>query len=336
MKQIFSLAMLLLVCAACVTQKENIPAWLAAPQKEYPQGEYLVSLGEGDTRRAAENSAAAGLSRIFQSQINSSESLSETTTESRGTESTFGQVSELRSDVRIGSDQTLLNVQFGESFTDPHGRVHVAALIPRAETAEIYRNKISEINRRITFLVQRSDAAPDPIKRYAFRRAASRKAHENDLLLEQLRIIHPQACAAVALNYDPQTLYTATAGDGRNITFTVKMENSIVRNALVKMLAAMGFSENAADPMLEFSGTTSFERMDMKREGLIFVRWNVNIEMQAHFDNPSLSLKKTSREGHISFEEARARAERAAAAEIDTRLRQELEQYFDRLAAAEK
>jgi hypothetical protein len=114
------------------------------------------------------------------------------------------------------------------------------------------------------------------------------------------------------------------------------MENSIVRNALVKMLAAMGFSENAADPMLEFSGTTSFERMDMKREGLIFVRWNVNIEMQAHFDNPSLSLKKTSREGHISFEEARARAERAAAAEIDTRLRQELEQYFDRLAAAEK
>jgi len=336
MKQIFSLVMLLLVCAACATRKEDIPVWLAAPQKEYPQEQYLVSLGEGDTRRAAENSAAAGLARIFQSQINSSESLSETTTESRGTESTFGQVSELRSDVRIGSDQTLLNVQFGDSFTDSHGRVHVAALIPRAETAEIYRNKISEISRSITFFVQQSDAAPDPIKRYAFRRAASRKAHENDLLLAQLRIIHPQAYAAVALNYDPQSLYAAAAEDGRNITFTVKMENSIVRNALVKMLAATGFSENTADPMLEFSGTASFENMDLKREGLVFVRWSLNIEMQARFDNPSLFLKKTSREGHISFEEARARAERAAAAEIGTRLRQELEQYFDRLAAEEK
>lgn len=331
----YAILLTALLLAGCAPKTGNVPAWLLNPQSTYPAAQYLVSVGEGDSRRAAENSAAAGLARIFESDIQAAETLSETTVESRGAKETFNQFSELRSAVRVGSEQTLLNVQFGEAFTDSHGRVHVAAFIPRAGTADIYRRKIEDRARETVYLIQQSDAAPEPVGKYAFRRAAVRKALENDLLLEQLRIIHPQARDTIALSYAPQTLYAETAEAARNVAFTAAIENPVARDALADTLTAMGFSEATESPALDFSGTATFEKTDLKRGVLVFVRWKLHVEMRDRSGALKLLFERSAREGHISFEEAQARAQRAMRADIEATFRRELGQYFDRLTAAE-
>ena len=58
-----------LFLAGCASQHAEPPAWILNPQSTYPAAQYLSAVGEGDSRRAAENNAAAGLSRIFESQI---------------------------------------------------------------------------------------------------------------------------------------------------------------------------------------------------------------------------------------------------------------------------
>ena len=324
---------LLLLLTGCASQPITSPAWLLNPQETYPEGQYLVATGEGDSRRAAENSAAAGLARIFESQIQAEETLSETTTESRGAIESFDQLSELRANIRIGSKQNLLNIQFGEAFTDQRGRVHAAAYLPRAETAEIYRTRIGENNRTIVYLTHQSDTASGPLEKYTFRRAAVRKALENDLLLTQLDIILPGTRERLSLHYDPQTLYSETAAAARDVTFSIQFPGD-GGEALREALTGMGFSENET-AVLRFSGSATFEETDLHRGSLVFVRYRYQLEARTGDGALVLALSGSRREGHINFAQATDRARRSLRTKLLKQVPREIGKYLDRLASAE-
>lgn len=324
---------LFLLLTGCASQSIPVPAWLTAPQEIYPEARYLVAIGEGDSRRAAENSAAAGLARIFESQIRAEETLSETTTERRGAIEQFDQFSELRAQIQIGSNQNLLNIQFGETFRGRHGRVHAAAFIPRAETAEIYRSHIAENNTAVVLLTNRSNAASDPLTRYAFRRAAVRKALENDRLLAQLNIIHPGARERISLHYDPQELYTETATAAHQVTFSVQFPSDC-GDTLREALTRMGFSESE-NSVLDVVGNATFEETDLHRDTLVFVRYHYKIDIRTRNENIVLTLNGSRREGHINVPEATARARRSLCSKIRSEIPKEVGAYLDRLASAE-
>jgi len=332
---ILSKLFMLMLFTGCSSPEQPFPDWIVRPQEKYPEAQYLTAIGEGDSRRSAENNAAAGLSRIFESQIRSQETLSETTTETRGTSETFDQFSTLNADIRIGSEQELLNIQFGETFTDRHGRVHTAAFIPRTETAAIYRKRIGEGSSAIVLLTRLSNTATDPVEKYSLRRAAVRRALENDRLLAQLDIIDPSARNALSLHYDASTLYAETAAAARNVTFSVENVDEAMRTVLASVLTGMGFSEKNEFPAFTFSGTATFEEMDLHRGSLVFVRYRFVLEMRTRDENLALAPNGSRREGHISFEEATARAARSLQTELKTLIPRELGAYLDRLASAE-
>ncbi len=324
-----------LLLAGCTSEPISPPAWLVNPHEEYPESRFLVAVGEGDSRRAAENSASAGLARIFESRIRAEETLSETTTEARGAQESFDQLSELRANIRIGSDQDLLNIQFGKAFTGHNRRVHAVAFIPRAETAEIYRARITENNIAVVLLTHRSDSAADPVEAYAFRRAAVRKALENDRLLAQLDIILPGMRDRLATPYVPQELYAQAAAAARDVTFSVALPG-VGGGALREALTGMGFSEKEKNPTLTFSGNATFEKTDLRRETLMFVRYRYNVDVFARDKTLVLSMNGSHREGHINFAEATARAQRSLRAELLTHVPKKVGNYLDRLASAER
>lgn len=336
MNRLLSTMLLLGVCTACTTRKQEIPVWLLAPQEIYPPDEYLAAIGEGDSRRAAENRAAAGLARIFSSEIRATETLSETTAEVRGEKNAFRRQSRLKSAIQVDSNQNLLNMQFSEAFKDINGRIHIVAFLPRAETAEIYRGNIRENARRISALAEQAETSADPLRAYAFWRAAARRSGENDLRLEQLRIIQPQARKRLRLPYDPQDICTRAARSAIGVTFSVDIACPAVADAVSETLYGFGFIKNNTDPVLTVSGSAAVENVDLKRGELVFMRWTLNVEVSDLFGHPILSMEKSSREGHLSSDEARRRAERSLTTETSGLLREKLEAYFDRLTSAEK
>lgn len=46
-----------------------LPEWYLNPQSVYPNEVFLTAVGTGDTRRDAEQQALAGLSQIFEAQV---------------------------------------------------------------------------------------------------------------------------------------------------------------------------------------------------------------------------------------------------------------------------
>lgn len=319
-------ALALLLLAGCASNPAGPPRWITQPQETYPPSQYLVAVGEGGSRRAAENSAAAGLARIFESNIQASESLSETVTE---TAELLDRISKLKTDVQIGSDQNLLNVHYGDAYTDRSGRVYTAAFIPRAETAQIILQKMDENSRAVLHRINRSHQTVDPVEIYAFHRSAVRSALDSDRLLAQLDIIAPDR--RPELPYDPPALYSDAAAAARRITFTVNLAGE-VGMSLREALTGMGFTETKNYPALTATGTTAIGQTDLERSDLIFVRWFYNIDVRDRKDDLLFSLSDTQREGHINAEQATLRAERSLRDSVLDALPRETGRYLDRLA----
>lgn len=305
----------LLLLAGC-TKTSLVPVWRITPKEVYPASDYLVAIGEGDTRQAAERNAAAALSRMVESNM-------------PPPSADFGLV----------PDTALLNIQFGEPFIDINRRVHIAGFVSRGETAVAYKKKIAEHAAEILQLTDHSDRAGEPLKKYALRRAAARLALQNNLWIGQLGFIHPAAGKKIVLPYDPASLYKETKRLGHSVTFEIDLKGSasgVTEDVLESELTAIGFSKKRSRPVLSFSGTAAFSETDLIRESLVFMRYKIKVEARNQRDKPVLFLEKSSRAGHLTLDEAKKRAERMLRADLPILTRIGISNLFDRLVEEER
>ena len=148
MKKVLLVSILLTLLLSCAVQakskRKNIkPEWLTNPKSLYPEQMYLTAIGEGDSRTDAEQNAAGNIAKIFESVVKTDETIrqryQELITEN---DINYNDMTDIQKNVNIKSKQTLYNLQFGESFTDNIGKVHVLAYLNRTLTADIYEEKI--------------------------------------------------------------------------------------------------------------------------------------------------------------------------------------------------
>ncbi|MCC7430116.1 LPP20 family lipoprotein [bacterium] len=312
-------------------QSENTPFWLENPNKKFPQSLYLTSVGEGDTRKAAEQNAVASLSMIFEATIKA-----ENTTEQRYKElfseenSSFEKETKVKQNVKIGSSQTLFNLQFAESYTDKLGKTYVLAYLNRLETAEIYEEKISKNSEQIIFYTKQAEQTADPIKKYAFLNAASVVSEVNKVLESQLKIISPDFPSSYQKGYNENELSQATSEATKNIVFSVKLEGEEKVTELVKeWLSNQGFvvGENS---ILKINGKTNFEEIATERTEK-FVRWSLNLNVSNLEDNTIVSFAESGRDAHLTVSEAKTRALRSIKEKIEKNFGKSMNNYFDKL-----
>jgi hypothetical protein len=324
---IFHLCSFIFLLGCSAIQNKETPAWVLQPQEFYPRSQYLSAVGEGDTRRAAENSAAAGLARIFKSSINATETLSETARETNESLKIF---SELRNDVSISSQEELINIQFGDAYTAPDGRVYTVALLPRAETATILRQRMGDNNQNILQQLQQTRQINDPLKRYALLRSVARKTLENERILDQLDVLVPGSTDRVSLPYSLQETLAEASSAAQNITFSVSLRGE-AGMAVREALAEMGFSEKDEWPTLWVRGQTKLKSIDLKRDGLAFVRTSYEVQVQTRDQAVIIAFNNSLREGHLSKAEASDRAARALYRDLKDTLQHETIAFLNRL-----
>ncbi|MDD3050280.1 MAG: LPP20 family lipoprotein [Candidatus Cloacimonetes bacterium] len=320
------------------SSNQDTPEWLDDPGSKYPENMYLTVVGEGDSRKAAENDATGKMSRIFEAKIKVESTYLERYIElTKDNSSSSSSVSTSDNTVAVQSDQTLFNLKFSDSYTDVRGRVHVLGYINRFETASIYEDKISDNSEQIIFFIEQALAASDPIEKYANYSAATTVDQNNKVLMEQLGIISLTTKEMLEINYDSNQLMKDFIESARAISFSVNISND-TDNKLKKMVEALltdlGFSLQK-DALLYLDGEIDFENMDLPRKEK-FVRWELNIKITDRNSNVIFSLNKSNREGHVSYAEARARGYREIEKEFNNKLKRSLLSYFDSLVTSKK
>lgn len=313
---------------------QDKPAWIDNPQSQYSNAKYLSAVGAGDTRKSAESDAAAKLTMIFQSTIRAEQAVTDRYKElfTSPQNSTYEQQSEVTKNTSISSGQTLYNFQIAETFTDNLGKTYALAVIERGPTADIYRKKIAENDKVMKAYVNGSTAASDPVEKYARINAAAVFSTMNESLKQQLLIIMPGETVQSDSGYDDVTIRSLLTDARKRMPFSIAVANDPDGKALSilkEMLSEMGFAV-ADKGVLTISGDISFEKIDLKRPEQ-FVRWNYNLSVRTSSNVAIVSLSENGREGHVTYEEAVARAARTMKQKIKKNFSRQIDAYFDSL-----
>ncbi|QBG48134.1 hypothetical protein EGM51_12280 [Verrucomicrobia bacterium S94] len=319
----------LLLAAGCITGSRE-PDWVSNPKNVYPDSEYLSAVGAGDTRRSAENAAAASLARIFESHIESDERLLDQTFE---TQSSFDRTTRFSSDINILSSQTLYNIQFAEAWKDNLGRYHAVAYLNRRDTAEIYRDKIKEQTARVNFLRASAEQTGQILKKYATLRTASRHALEADNLLRQLQVIHPRSVPEVTPSYSLNQLRKALADTAKEIKVQINVkgdEKNRMKATLQEFITQYGFVIGKP-AVLDIEAHIEVDDTGEREQGLIFVRYEMLLQITDPAGNGVVTVRDKGREAHKTMEQARTRSFRTLESSIRANGAQRLDLYFDSL-----
>jgi len=310
------------------------PTWIDSPQSRYPSSKYLTAVGTGDTRKAAENAAAANLSQIFQATIKAEQTVNERYKElfTAPNQSTYEAQSDVTKNITISTDQTLYNIQFAESYTDNLGKVYVLAVLERQPTAEIYERKMEENDKLMLKYIELHQLSTDPIVRYANINAAAVFSTINEMLKQQLNIILPGATFTPKSGYDAVKVQQMLNEAKKNVPFSISLtgDNDGKVTAIVKeLLSELGFvvAEKGA---LTVNGDVSFQEIDLKRPEK-FVRWSYKFSVVDNSQNTIISLNENGREAHVTYNEAVNRALRTMKQKIKTNFGREINRYFDKM-----
>ena len=319
---------------AGATTVKAVPDWVTNPGRRYPSAHYLVAVGAGDSRRAAEDNAVAGLARIFESKIDSEETLVEQYRELMGASGNrFEARSEMDQRVRIQAKQELLNVQFGDCVIDSMGRAYIIAYMERQPTAGVYRKRVEENEAAVKRFAARADAAGDAPTCYAFRQAAWVVARANQGYVQQLDILQPGSAARHDPGYTVDGLKTAAHDAARALRIGIAVdgdEGGELAEAVTAAITELGFSVVTSDPVWRLKASLRIEPANLARGDAQFVRYECAVSVMQG-DATIMGTTGAGREGHISLQGARQRAVTRACGDIRTQLKSGLQQYFGRL-----
>lgn len=314
--------------------QDELPDWYLDPKGTYPDETYLTSVGSGDSRRGAKQEALAGLSQIFEARISVDSRARQRYQELMTSE---GNVSEsevqLLSSTRVESNQELLNVQFGEAAVDNSGIVHTIAYLERLPTAQIYRGLIDKNSAQVRSYLDEAERSGSILSQYAYLSAASLVAENNELLLDQLRIISPGMVQVVQRGYDPQAVNTLRAKIVQEITVGISVrgdEDGRVASLLREAISDEFFPLSDDDPTLSISGSVLTSPAEAG-EGFESVRWNLALELAGPDDQSLVTYEGSDRASGVSQSAARS----FAFEDIEEAVREEfvgsLRNYFLRL-----
>ena len=296
---------------------QDYPEWYLNPQSVYPDNTYLTAIGTGDSRRDAEQQALSSLSQIFEAQVSVDSRQSERYRELMTSQGTMTETEvQLADTTSIKSDQTLLNVQFGEAAVDDSGRVHVIAYLERLPTARVYRDLISRNGRQVERFLAEADlkagGRDDLIREYSYVMAAAVVADSNEVLLDQLNIIAPGMGQTVQLPY----VYDRVLQRRADLSSTMGVSVSVAGDDKGRVTAILrqALSEERlpiveSDPVLQVRGAVRVETIPSSAE-FKSVRWTLNLDMTSRDGRSLVNYDEENRASGISEEAARAFAYR--------------------------
>ncbi|MFC1467657.1 LPP20 family lipoprotein [Verrucomicrobiota bacterium] len=328
-----TLSLLLSGCATTPSAKK-LPKWVLHPDSKYSSVRYMTAVGEGDTLRAAEGHAFNRLAGRFKTRVQASERVSDRAEETFGKKLSFEKTSEYLSDIQLETDETLLNVETLEQYHDAKGRVYALVALNRADTAQLYKEKIAENAQRIRSLM---GGDPYKLKAYAKARLALALGLANQQLIDRLSIIHHDSATMANLPYELDLLRMRAAQASHSIRFKVSMQgnqSAAFGQQVSSVMTRRGFTESAVSD-LRISGTVSIQDIHFPRKDINTVRFQLLLNVNDQLGKTLITLKKDGREAHLSQENARRRAERTVNQLIEKELNARLNVLLDHLAGGE-
>jgi hypothetical protein len=309
-----------------------------AKASAYPDHQFLIGVGQGESRVVAEQRAYAGLARIFKadvtSQTNDWESyLNLDKTGSRQIDRRLF----VEMITKVSTDKVLENVRIADAWQDRGRGVYSAlAVLERSATSAALSRRIGELDDAIGRDIEDSRTTTDKLLKLRALHRAARNLMSRGSLNTDLRIISGRSLPA------PISLSALTGSlekfvhDSLIILVEVKGDQAVaVRQAVVETLLRAGLpvvgqlpGETLA-PDLIVMGDTRLWPAELPDPRFRYVRWCADFNFVIPQSQRIVgSIARSGREGHLNYREASNRALNALKHEASAAVTQALNEQL--------
>jgi hypothetical protein len=322
---VFSLlALFLTACAGSAT----MPDWVHGPKaKAYPDDQFMIGVGQGDSRAIAEDRAYAALARIFKVDV---------TSQSKDWESyvNMERTGNVRNERRlmvetltkVSTDKLLENAKIADTWQDPRTQTYSAlAVLHRSSTRALLSSRIAELDDTIDRDLKTSQETTIKLLKLRGLHRAARNLLVRDSFNQDLRVVAGSPISTqVSIAAVSQELEKFLR---ENLTVTVDVRGDqadSVRQAIIETLLREGLPVSTVAPGdpkapdLAISGETRLWPVDLPDPKFRYVRWCADFVMLSSDSRIVGGVARSGREGHLTYREASNRALRSLQEEVTT------------------
>ena len=336
----FGLAIFFSACAG----PPKPPDWVTGTKAAaYPEDQFLIGIGQADSRAVAEERAYAAVSRIFKAEVTSQakdwesylslERKGNVRTERRVTLDTF---------TKVGTDKVLENVKIAETWQDPKSGLHSAlAVMNRGEARAALTSRIADLEEAVARDVKEARGVTDKLLKLRGLKRAIRTLIARDTYNSDLRVIsggrgRPSDYSVTGLSGELEKLLN----DSLVVAVEVKGDQAeAVRQAVMEGLVREGLPVTArnAQPVsgetgstdLLVRGETRLWPSEVPDPKFRYVRWCADFVILSQGDHRVLgSVARSGREGHLNVPEATGRALKTLQQEVSSALAKSLADHI--------
>ncbi len=336
---------LYLLLAACAGSS-HAPDWvIGATASAYPDHQFLIGVGQGESRASAEQRAYAALARIFKADVTSETKDWESylSLERKGSNRTDRRLF-VEMITKVSTDKVLENVRIVDTWKDPGRDVYAAlAVLERGTTSAALARRIGELDDATAGDLEDARNTSDKLVKLRGLHRAARNLMARDALNSDLRIVSAQALprrfslpeltsSLQKFVNDSLLIFVDVTGDQANA-----VRQAVIGTLLLEGLPIVGRIAGAtAVPDLIIKGDTRLWPGEFPDPRFRYVRWCVEFTFVIPQSQRIMgSIARSGREGHLNYREASNRALSALKQEASAALVKALHEQLYGEAATE-
>ena len=327
------------------------PAWTIGESEEFPSKQYLVGVGEGDSRTVAEERAYAAVARIFKANIEAQARDSETYSieETNGTANTTRQLT-LGHVTQVSTKEVLKNVTVLDTWNQPEKKqFYVLAGMDRSKAENTLHSQISEWDETVDKEVTEGRTADNKLSKIRGYKRAIKLLDLREDANRKLQIVRLDGSGMPAPYRREELKSELDNYLMNNLVVAIKItgaDEPQIRRALLEGLSREGLLSvrkggnssssppstnlaNGTEADLLIQGTAKLWKMDLPDPLFVYVRWCSDIQVIEPAKHRIIGIvSRSGREGHITLDEANARASKVMQAAVTSDVSQALSLFI--------
>lgn len=325
----------------CARLSRSQPAWVEGTSADYSPQQYLLGMGQADSQPGAVERAYGAVAKVFKAQVNvqSRDWESFLLLENRGKSSTERRLT-LDQLTRVTTDKVLENVRILDTWHNRRAGIHYAlAGMNRAQAEAAMLERIAELDTMIETEIQEARRTQDKLARVKNLRRAMKNLLLREAYNTDLRIIRTSgrgvdpAYRVADLTTELEQFLASSLVTGVEVTGE---QAEPIRRAVIEGLIREGLPVTARTvsdagvpggqdaskaPELLAKGTVRLWEADVPDRQFRYVRWCSDfVIVEVATQRVVGAVSRSGREGHLTVEEAMAKAVRVMQQEVTSDL----------------
>ncbi len=316
-----------------LTSGDKRPSWIDNPYSVFSERQYIVGVGSGDTRDAAEKNAIGQIARVFKTRVTVDETLIESVMETfKNNKASLSTQSQMLNKTRLQSDINLKNVKIEQVyFSEKEGIYYALAYLDRNETAQMLQTDFEENDALLKRYFQKSHEDQNKLHKLADIHRALAFYEMNSLLNEQFKVLTRGQTLQPSVSKDQLDAAVRKIRESIRVVLLPEANTPAeVTDYMREMIGKLGFQMVDKGGDIEVKYGLTMNRSDLNRPGIVAFNWHFKVEIFDRINNASLktfNLKK--RTAAISEGEVKARILRKIKKQLDTVLYRQILDYLN-------